>query len=391
MVFSCISSWNVFLFDDNYTQWFPVINSTYTRLFETGKINIWEMHLMNGINILDTGIYSILNPFMLLSFIIYRFLGLSNLISIYIFIIVSLSMLVCNNIFKFYGICFRDRMALVFCILGCSSYYKLGNWYYVFNNLFIGSMLIYYFFRVDNKFVKYFFAGGVLGFSIYMGNVQYTLMWYMFFSIVTIVMGIIFSKKYLLFMVTNELTAMLFSLPQIVLNARASASSTAFSGRNSSFFDYSLHLDNILVRGLIPECVINFFTNSQIEEYYFSNGFYFNGILALSFFIAILFLIKGRKQQCHLKKLTIAYMAAIIFFVLYTLGKGFMVAEILSVLPVINRFRYLHKAYFILTPLLTVTMLYVYHESSPNLRSKLIWTGVCLSAINLVHIDIGGG
>lgn len=392
VVFGLIPNWkgNIFLFDDNYTQWIPIIDNTYGKLFAGGKLNIWDMHLMNGINILDTGIYSVLNPFMLLSYIIYRGLGVSNTISIYIYMIVSLSMLVYSNTMKYQGVCFRDRMAFVFCLLGCSSYYKLGNWYYVFNNLFIGSLLLYYFMKVKNKYLQYLFAGSVLGFSIYMGNVQYTLMWYMVFSIIMFMMALLYNKKYLVLMIVNELIAVMVSIPQIILNARASAASAAFSGKNSAFFDYSLHFANILVRGMIPECVIQFFANSQIEEYYFSYGFYFNGIFWISFLIAIVLLIR-RKNRGYMEKLTAAYIAAGIFVIFYTLGKGYLVADILNRLPVINQFRHLHKAYFILTPILVMTMLYVYGESDKKSRSKLVCTGVCLALINLAHIHTGGG
>lgn len=205
LVFGFISNFNIniFLYDDNYTQWLPVINKTYDDLLTTGKFNIWEMHLMNGINILDTGIYSVLNPIMFVSYIIYKALGLSNTISIYIFLIVFFSMLIFNCIMKYKKICLSDRLAILFCLLGCSSYYKFGHWYYVFNNLFIGSLFLYYFIKVKNKYLKYIFAGGVLGFSVYMGNVQYTLMWYMFFAIVMTVMIIIDDRYHIWIMLCN--------------------------------------------------------------------------------------------------------------------------------------------------------------------------------------------
>lgn len=381
-VFAYISDFNIniFLYDDNYSQWLPIINKTYGELIETGKLNMWDMRLMNGINILDTGIYSILNPFMLVSYAIYEILGISNTISIYIYIIVCLSMLVYNSIMKKYKMSFATRMIFVFCLLGCSCYYKLGNWYYVFNNLFIGMMLSYYFLKIS-KSMRYYFAGIVLGFSIYMGNVQYTMMWYMFFAIIMIIMTVMYHKKCLLVMGTNIMIGVILNFPQLILNARASVNSAAFHTKNVSFFEYPLHLFNILVRGVIPECIISYFSKVEMNEYYFSKGFYFNGILMISLFAAIVLIIK-KKERKYFEKIIVAYMAAAIFFVVYTLGKGYIVADILNVIPLVNRFRYLHKAYFLIPPILAVIMIYVYCELHKNRNIKIFLGGGGIACID---------
>lgn len=154
------------------------------------------------------------------------------------------------------------------------------------------------------------------------------------------------------------------------MNARASESSVIFSGKNSGFFDAPLHLSNVLLRGLIPECVIKFLTKSQIEEYYFSKDFYFNGVLMLFFFISLFVLIK-KKKWSYFDKLTIAYIVSIVFFVFFTLGEGYIVADILSLLPIINRFRCLYKAYFMLSPLLLALLLFTYDGVAKNIRTKI--------------------
>lgn len=84
---------NVFLYDDNHAQWLPVINNAFRSLLETGKLNFFDMHIMNGENLLDTGIYSLLNPIMLLAYATSAALKVSNTITVYIFFVSVLSAL----------------------------------------------------------------------------------------------------------------------------------------------------------------------------------------------------------------------------------------------------------------------------------------------------------
>ena len=169
---------NIFCYDDNLTQWLPVINDIFSDLFQTGRLNIWNFYLMGGINVLDTGIYSILNPFMLLGFLIHRLSGVSNTITICIYLTVAVAMCIYYYAFRKNGLSVPCSFAVLYCLLACSSFYNFGHWYYVFNNLLIGSLVLLYFSCMINGKYKYIFLGIVLGESIYLGNVQYTVMWY---------------------------------------------------------------------------------------------------------------------------------------------------------------------------------------------------------------------
>lgn len=144
---------NVFLRDDNISQWLPVINGTFGDLLKTGKLNYWNYYLMSGINLFDTGIYSLTNPIMFVSYLIYRLFNYSNTITIYIFLIFSFSLIIYNEVLLKLQIQWKKRTIILLCIASCTGYFTLGYWYYVFNNIFIGSLFFGFFYYIRKVLV----------------------------------------------------------------------------------------------------------------------------------------------------------------------------------------------------------------------------------------------
>ena len=381
---------NVFCYDDNINQWLPVIDKTFYSFFHEGKLRYWNYSIMGGINILDTGVYSIVNPFILLSYMIKEFLHISNTITVYIFIIVGAGGCVFYWIAYKIGIPKLQRYSLVFCLYCCSAFWVKGNWYYVVNNIFIGALMAACFFVFDSGKRRWYYPGIVLGFSIYLGNVQYSVMWYMVMAIIYLTL-FVRKRDYaeLVMMVTNVIVGMLLSFPQLMLCLRASQN-TVFENGNPDFFTNPLHIFTMIYHGILPDDVIESVTGVTLVEYYFSSHFYFCGGLLLGAFFLVARLWITRKNDGAANDVGAAFFMAAIFFGLWGLGKKGIVAEILYRFPIINGFRLLEKVWFVILPLLFAVLLYVVKEDTVTTRI-LIALSVLLGAINISTISIWGG
>lgn len=378
---------NVFLTDDNYSQWLPVINASFESFLETGKLNYFEMHIMNGINMLDTGIYSLLNPFMFLSYIIFIVTGVSNTITIYIYLITVCSLAIYNFVMIKLQIKRSVRFVLLLCLLCTGAFYVFSYWYYIFNNLLISALIFFGIICVRGK-LRCVYFGVIMGFSIYLGNVQYSVMWYLFYAVYSIVDGLIKKEKSCIWIfLSNIVIGLALSFPQIVLSMRAALESPFFGAYNDQFFSETLCLRNILLFGIIPE---NLFRILGLEDVsgrpWFGNTFFFCGILFVSFLLGWYLIVKRKKSRTVL----LPCLVCATVMLLFTLGKGFVVADILYHFPVFNSFRLLNKGYFVFVPILFMVCILVYINLDNKKRRNLILAGVILSFINIVSVQVGG-
>lgn len=386
MLFCSLGEGNpdLFLYDDNISQWLPVINSTFDGFIKTGKINYWNYYLMGGINILDTGIYSILNPLMFMAYIIYQIVNFSNTITIYIYLTMSIAMIVYNEIFIRLGISWKKRGCLLVCLSGCSAYYCFGYWYYVFNNILIGALIMAFFLLFDEKKKCFYFAaGGILAFSIYLGNVQYTIFWYITFAIICL--GLFIQKQYqfIKIFISNIVVALLFSIPQIIMNYRASVNNF-ISG--DAYYMYNLDLGNFVIHGLIPDGILSKLFQEGTYGYRFQ-GMYFVGILPIAAIVALCMIY--RKREDYIEKLCLAYVVPALFWLFYTLGKKGIVAAVLHHFPVINNFRCLNKSYFVFVQLALIPLIFICTKLKK--QKTLLVIGTCLAVVNLMSVKYGGG
>ena len=370
---------NLFLYDDNASQWLPVINSIFDNFITTGKINYWNYYLMGGINILDTGIYSILNPIMFIAYLVFRVFRFSNTITIYIYLIMCIALIVYNSLLSRLGIGWRERACFLVCVSGCTAYYRFGKWYYVFNNILIGALLMGFFLLYDEKKkCSYFAAGGILAFSLYLGNAQYTVYWYMAFAIVCF--GLFLQKKYYFvkIFIINIVVALVLSIPQIIMNYHALNNN--FLGDDGYYYLWNLDLGNFVVHSMIPDGVFSKLFVEGTYSYQFQ-GMYFVGILPLAIVMS-LYLIHRKKETYYIEKLCLAYIVAAAFFLVYSLGKKGVLATFLRHFPVLNSFRWINKPYFVFVQLAMLPLVFICMKVTKH--SALLLIGTCLAVVNIM-------
>ena len=58
----------VFLIDDNRTQWYPVMERAFEDFWRTGRIYCYDFYQMKGMPVAEQGYYGVMNPLMLLSY-----------------------------------------------------------------------------------------------------------------------------------------------------------------------------------------------------------------------------------------------------------------------------------------------------------------------------------
>lgn len=408
-----------FLIDDNRTQWYPVIEKAYEDVLSEGRIYYYNFHQMKGMSIAEQGYYGVMNPFMLLSYSIAHCERIQlSTITIYIMI-----MFVLGNIF-FYLACKRvgcnDRIAvlvtLLYCTVGCFATFYY--WYYVYNNYFIIPLLLYAFLRFGERREGYFAYGIILALDLYMGNAQYACYHYMFFCILC--MGLVFLKKYryLLKMCTNVSVGVLLSLPMLLLLIEASVD----FGNKEGFMGYPVYLFSLLLHSFVPNGILHKMhleftllgTNvmSRRDNLALNMG---TSLLVVCVF-AMTYLrtwIRKIEEEVVDNKITkvlkniwktlpkayqnlvarsyeeqvmIGCVIALLYFM--SLMSGGIVAVILSKMPVIQNFRYLFKAIFVIAPLVNLIVAFGLYKSKGKWKRAAIVLSVlsvCFSICNTYY------
>lgn len=142
----------VFLIDDNRTQWYPVMERAYEDFWKTGRIYCYDFYQMKGMSVAEQGYYGVMNPFMLLSYTVTRLLpGGIDAITFYIGMMVVLGnfffyltgrRLGCKQVPAFF-------LTTTYSTMGC--FWAFFYWYYVFNNYFLVPLLVYVFCAVRRR------------------------------------------------------------------------------------------------------------------------------------------------------------------------------------------------------------------------------------------------
>lgn len=383
---------NVFLYDDNHAQWLPVINNAFRSLLETGKLNFFDMHIMNGENLLDTGIYSLLNPIMLLAYATSAALKVSNTITVYIFFVSVLSALFYQCAMKKMEIDRSARYLLLFCLFGTGAFYTFGYWYYIFNNLLWGALMLWGIVSVKGR-SRYVYWGILLGFSIYLGNIQYSVLWYTVYGMISLTNFFLASDKGHRYcqakeFMTNMTMGLLLNFPQIVLCLRALRSSQAFEAHNSAFYADTLSPTNIFWYGILPEQLFNFLgIKDFLTPPWFGNRYFFCGVLMISFIVGWWMIHDNKNNR---REVILPFWISAFVMILYTCGRGFLIADILYHFPIFNGFRHLHKAYFVLIPILFIMTIFIYAGTQWPWKRIVIIAGAFLALINISSINICG-
>lgn len=373
-----------FLVDDNRTQWYPVMERAYEDFLTTGRIYCYDFYQMKGMSVAGQGYYGVMNPFILLSYTATKLLpGGIDTVTFYISLMVVL-----GNLF-FYLTCRRLGckealallMMLTYSTMGC--FWAFFYWYYVFNNYFLVPLLVYLFLRCTQEGrLSYCACGIVLAMDLWMGNVQYTFYHYLLFGILCLAMILLKNTRYFKILIANAAVGVALSLPMLLLLFQASGSFLM----QDDFMSNPLLYFSLLIHSVIPQGIlrrrgdgVSFLDTSVMGRD--DNLVCYMGIVGILLLAALIrsigrFLKRAGElgnlrgilndlraeyeraiSWSHEKKTMAGCVAALLFFL--SLMSGGMAAYVLSVMPVVNNFRYLFKAIFPAVPLAVQTLAYI--------------------------------
>lgn len=355
---------NFGLYDDNQSQWLPVIDRAYHTFFETGKLPDIDFFQMKGMKIYDQGYYGLWNPFMLIAYLIRAYLlsGFdTNTISVYIVMMILLGNLCCYGIFRKYGISIPGSILFSSCLMSVSVYTAISYWYYVYNVYFILSWMLLKMLKQGEK-ESYYIYGAILSLSLFMGNVQYTVYTYLAYIFIMSVHFYKGDKKAVGKLVSNSICMGILSLIPLLLLLQASSRTLNFSGNNAEYYNGALHCLVIALFSWIPVSFLGTM-GTKLEEFLCINiplpdaGTFpgarsiYMGVMVCA---AIIFLFSRKKhKKDKLYDIAAACMVSAGLFLLLSFGQIGLLAIFARQIPFLNSFRILAK-YFVLVPILLI-------------------------------------
>ena len=408
-----------FLVDDNRLQWYPVLEKAYEKFFKTGEIYCYDFYQMKGMFIASQGYYGVMNPIILIAYAFAHFVfqGFST-ITIYVYIMVAL-----GNVF-FYLACkeigCKKEQAFLFVLTysSCSCFLAYSYWYYVFNNYFIIPLLIYAFLKLREGKVKNIGFGIILAFDMFLGNVQYTCYHYILFCITCVVISIFGCREYIKIMLFNVLTGITLSVSMFLLTLSASG---GFSD-GSQFLYMPLLSVEMIFHSIIPHGLLRSF-NKDIDILNVhvmgrdDNLLLYTGIITPVLLVTVVWvgikfynrakenssqqktieikeafkIIENIFKEIYIKTkksddkfvLVLALAITILFFISFS-GGGW-VAIILNQLPVINKFRYLFKTFFVIVPIASFVASYIMTYKKEKYKKFVMIGCVCFTLIGCVN------
>lgn len=389
----------VFLIDDNRTQWYPVMERAFEDFLTTGRIYCYDFYQMKGMPVAEQGYYGVMNPFMLLSYTATRLLpGGIDAITFYIGLMVVLGNFFCYLTCRRFG-CKQVSaflLTMTYSTMGC--FWAFFYWYYVFNNYFLVPFLIYVFLRCrQGGRLMYCACGIVLAMDLWMGNVQYTFYHYLLFGVLCLTMIILRNRCYLKALCTNVAVGIGLSFPMLLLLLQASGD---FEQRKA-VLKYPLLYFSLLIHSVIPQGILrrHGIEFSFLDSYVMGrddNLVCYMGVVGILLFAVLIrsvvrLLRWAKKAGCqqtlaekgqagtlaclhemekelrdryelaagwsHEKKTAAGCIAALFCFL--SLMSGGVVAMLLEVMPVVRNFRYLFKAVFPTVPLAVLVLAYL--------------------------------
>ncbi len=245
---------NVFLVDDNILQWEPIINKSFENLFSEGYIPYIDFYQYKMFNILDSGYYSVNNPIMLMSYVIGRFIFASRIgtICIYIYIMFIIGNGIMYLLVRRLGVSKANACISVLAYSSVSHFILYGFYYFTFNNYFFIPFLLLVILSFDKNKFEYFTTGICLAFSLLLGHIQYTLYYYMVYAIIMAFMAFAYNRRYIVFMITNVITGVILSAPQLLALVLISGNRSEVIQTTNDFLKIPIHWDNMIIFFAMP-------------------------------------------------------------------------------------------------------------------------------------------
>lgn len=398
---------NIFLTDDNYSEFYPVIEQSYRTLFKEGHLPIYNFYQMNGLIIADQGYYAQTNPIMLIAYILEHLSGMRvNLISIYIFIAFALGNALTYILLRKLNISRIASILAVGMLAISTSLITYCYWYHTYGNAIaipIILLSILYSVKKENSKLSYFIGGIALAFSLSLGNIQFTFYHYAMYAVIMVLLSIIKKdKKYFIYLISNCLVAVVLSAPTLFIQFKAGSRRTGVIEENAYFM-----FPNLIKQQLLCSIIPGFLKNKFTGVFSYENGatcsdlgygYLFSG-LSLILLIAYICLIAFKLVKKIIKKEKIfkskeeifvfSISGAIIFLMWWALGKEWKLATVLSYIPAIKNFRYIFKITFIFTLLLPIATGYVLDRILKTKNKKLIIVKIFVILSTIIIIFMG--
>lgn len=246
---------NVFVADDNALQWEPIIKTSFDELFKTGHLPYINFYQYKKMNLLDVGYYSLLNPFMLLSYIINKFLLLDSykIIGVYIYLLFALGNCTMYVLLRKLNIKVLNSLLSVLAYSSVSYFIDWGFYYFSFNNYFFIPLLLLIIVSFQGSKLQYIAPGITLAFSLLLGHVQYTCFYYIIFGIIYFYLALKNNSRYFILLLSNAILGLFLSAPQLLILLQASGNRSNVIGDSNDFMAMAISLPTLLTHFAIPK------------------------------------------------------------------------------------------------------------------------------------------
>lgn len=393
------------VWDDNQTQWLPVMEEAYKRFFQTGRLPEINWFQMKGMKIYDVGYYGLWNPFMASSYLITKALSQvvqTNMITVYIYLMVILGNLSCYGILRQVGIRRRIAVPCSCVMMGTSIYFCLTYWYYIFNVYFILPFLFYFILKEKGK-RAYYCHGIILAFSILLGNVQYTVYMCLVYAVFMLLMGIMGEEKSYKKFFTNIAAAGCLMSVYLLMLLLVSGRTLDFSGSNESFYDSVINPVLWCVSAIFPTNLAGSDHSVQIDEWFLkhcttpgygrfpqSGGFYLGPLLLAVVIGGCRAIISRHKQRRsakekndHAMRMSKALLLTGLLVLTLSFGKIGITAIFMHQVPFLNSFRILSKFLVLLPPILILPFaIFIKGSVLKNSGSVARFIAVCILIVS---------
>ncbi|MBO6205632.1 MAG: hypothetical protein J6O73_01715 [Lachnospiraceae bacterium] len=380
MLIQMLFNGHAFLVDDNAIQFYPVIDKVYSSWLISGRLPFYDFFQMKGMIIGDEGYYCQTSILMFVSwFLTKSILPGFDCLTLYGIICVMFGNLGWNLLFRKMGFSVEKRLLAISLETTSSVFIYFGYWYYAFNSYIIIPFLLVTTCQMltENRKCNSYLSGLVLFFSLMLGNVQFTVYHYMVFGIVAL-LYIIIKKCYAKArdMLSNIVIGVGVSAPVLVSQLNAATRRDNVVGDVDLFFWNSIKLRDWLLNGMLPGWLIkkskisvimdDFGVNNQIFMPGMICCFLIFGMIVLRRLFRLLRMQKpfaGIEMDIELCDSKLVFLCCGFictwFFIIFQAGKGYGIADLIHILPVINQFRLLDKLSVIIAPLMSLTFIYI--------------------------------
>lgn len=322
---------NPFLQDDNGLQWNPVIETAFRQFFSTGHMPQYNFYQLKGYDIFQVGYYGLYNPLMYIACLC-SLIFQTNPLCAYTYI----SFVIGNCVVFELGRkskCSEILSLMIMLLYSASSvFFYYAYWYYAMENYWMIPLLFLLFLGENGGKRPWYQYGLWMAFSVYLGNIQFTMYHWMICGIAMLVIWAVRRDGYWKKIGTNIATALAFSLFPLIGVMKASGRSEVYSGKNADFMAYPV----------------------KFMQYLNESVFGFRGInllLLCAFFVGVYELlcqIRKNKEISYQVSILFAAMVVSVFFALFMGGEEYLLAKILYKIPGLSSSRYLMKIMLVL-------------------------------------------